>query len=70
MSTTDEEPLGVGWEAFFLLHALPRDEEIAFRGYLRAHNVPGDTGVQELDAHYGEFLKQWEPRQRPAEDTQ
>jgi hypothetical protein len=56
-----EEPLGVGWEAFFLLHALPHDEEAAFRGYLAAHAVPDDAGVHELDAHYGAFVTQWEP---------
>ena len=62
-----EEPLGVRWEAFFLLHALPREEEAAFRGYLAAHEVPEDAGVQELAAHYGEFRKTWAPGLPPRE---
>ena len=61
-----DEPLGVGWESFFLLHALPREEEAAFRGYLAAHHVPEDAGVEELDAHYDAFLTQWEPGERGA----
>ena len=60
MSAT-EEPLGVGWEAFFTLHALPREEEEAFRGYLTAQQVPDDAGVQELEAHYGAFRQEWDP---------
>jgi hypothetical protein len=56
-----EEPLGVRWETFFLLHALPRQEEVAFRAYLDTHDVPADAGVQELQAHYGEFRKTWAP---------
>lgn len=56
-----EEPLGVRWEAFFLRHAVTREEEAAFRGYLEANDVDADAGVQELEAHYGEFLKTWMP---------
>ena len=60
-----EEPLGVGWEAFFLLHALPQEEEEAFRGYLAFNEVPDDAGVQELEAHYGEFLREWDRGEPP-----
>jgi hypothetical protein len=56
-----EEPLGVRWEAFFLLRAMPREEEAAFRAYLDAHDVPSDAGVQELQAHYGTFRTTWAP---------
>jgi hypothetical protein len=55
------QPLGVRWETFFLLHALPREEEVAFRAYLEAHDVPADAGVQALQAHYGAFRKTWAP---------
>jgi hypothetical protein len=60
MSAT-EEPLGVGWEAFFDTYALPREEEAAFRAYLRANEVPDEAGVQELTAHHAEFRRQWAP---------
>jgi hypothetical protein len=64
MSATDE-PLGVGWEAFFLTHALPLEEEEAFRGYLTEHDVPDDAGLQELEAHYGAFRREWDPGPLP-----
>lgn len=57
------DPWGEDWDAFFLSHALPLEEEQAFRQYLAARAVPDDTHVQDLLAHYDQFLLGWEPGQ-------
>jgi hypothetical protein len=66
-ATTD--PWGDAWEPFFLSHVLPLEEEHAFRQYLAAHQVPDGTHVQDLQAHYDQFLREWEPGQTPRERT-
>jgi hypothetical protein len=61
-STTDT--WGEAWEPFFLSHPLPLEEEEAFRYYLETHAVPDGTAIQDLLAHYDQFLLGWEPGQR------
>jgi hypothetical protein len=63
------DPWGDAWEAFFLAHPLPLSEEQAFRQYLAARQVPDGTHVQDLQAHYEQFLREWEPGQTPRERT-
>jgi hypothetical protein len=58
-ATTD--PWDNAWEPFFASHALPLDEEEAFRHYLEEHGVPDGTAIQDLLAHYDQFLLEWEP---------
>jgi hypothetical protein len=55
------------WSPFFLAHALPLEEEQAFRLYLADHEVPDGTQVQDLEAHYEQFLLKWEPGQGTGE---
>jgi hypothetical protein len=62
-ATTD--PWEGAWEPFFLSHPLPLDEEEAFRSYLETHAVPDGTAIQDLQAHYDQFLLGWEPGQTP-----
>jgi hypothetical protein len=62
MATTPD-PWGGAWEAFFLAHPLTLNEEQAFRQYLAARQVPDGTHVQDLNAHYDQFLLAWEPGQ-------
>jgi hypothetical protein len=63
VSATTDQPWGESWEPFFLTHPLPLDEEEAFRQYLAARQVPDGTHVQDLNAHYDQFLLGWEPGQ-------
>jgi hypothetical protein len=63
MPATTNHPWDHAWEPFFLSHALPLNEEQAFRRYLEAHAVPDGTSIQALLAHYDQFLETWEPGQ-------
>jgi hypothetical protein len=63
MAAMSDDPWGDAWEPFFLSHPLPLDEEEAFRHYLDARQVPDGTAIQDLLAHYDQFLLGWEPGQ-------
>jgi hypothetical protein len=49
------------WAAFFECHALPPQTEQAFRVHLAQQGVPPGTLIQDLRAHYDQFLRQGGP---------
>jgi hypothetical protein len=59
--TEATDPWGDAWDNFFQTRAVPIQEEQAFRQYLADQQVPADASIQDLDAHYDQFRRTWEP---------